>query len=88
MSAQFRIVRIESTSGFVLYHLDSPKQGHTAIASLRGRPCELAPTLASLYRNREGFDFEIEPGALPTEVVDDPRLRTACCVRSLTLNSG
>jgi len=88
MSALFHITRIEATQGFVLYHLDTPKQGHTAIVSFRGTRDDLEPTLATLHRHQAGFDFEIDSSPLPeTDDPDDPRLRAACRVHALTLRS-
>ena len=86
MVAAFHITHIEPTAAFVLYHLDAPKQGHTAIVAFRGGHEELAPTLATLHRRRSAFDFEIDPAPLPAH--DDPRLRAACRIRSLTLLPG
>lgn len=86
MPTVFHITHIEATPRFVLYHLDGAKQGIDAIVSFRRAPEQLEPTLAMLHRRHVGFDFEIEtePNEWPFE---DPRLRTACRVRALTLPS-
>ena len=82
MSSSFFVTRVEPTPTFTLYHLDSPKRGATAIVFFRDRPADLEPSLATLARNRQRFDFEAEPGAVDDP---DPRLRTACRIRALTL---
>lgn len=83
MPQSFRITHVEATPSFTLYHLDAPKQGTTAIVFLRSAPVELEPTLATLHRQGVPFDFEIEPWASPP---GDPRLRTACRIRALTVS--
>lgn len=83
MTDVFHITRIEPTPRFVLYHLDAAKSGATAIVSFRTAPGDLEPTLATLHRQRVGFDFEIDPAPLPA--CDDPRLKDACQIRALTV---
>ncbi len=81
----FHITHVEPTTTFTLFHLDVPKQGVTAIVSFRDAPNELEPTLTTVHRKRLGFDFEIDSGRTPHS--DDPRLQTACEIRTLTLPS-
>lgn len=83
MSSSFCITHVEPTSTFTLYHLDAPKQGATAIVFLHSAPVELEPTVATLHRHGLRFDFEIDPWPAPP---GDPRLRTACRIRALTLS--
>lgn len=85
MTSSYRITHIEPTSAFTLYHLDSPKQGATAIVFFRAAPAGLEPTLAALFHQRLRFDFETESDG---PLGDDPRLRCACRVRAVTLGSG
>ncbi len=83
MSRSFSITHIEPTETFTLYHLDTPKQGATAIVFFRCEPADLEPSLATLAHARRRFDFEVETEPEPLE--QDLRLRTACRIRSLTL---
>ncbi len=80
----FRIIHVEPTTQFTLYHLDTPKLGVTAIVSFRAAPTELEPTLTTVHRNRLCFDFEIETSRAAPH--DDPRLQTAAEIRALTLS--
>ncbi|MEM9456647.1 MAG: hypothetical protein AAGF11_20885 [Myxococcota bacterium] len=85
MSSSFTITHIEPTPTFTLYHLDTPKRGATAIVFFRHGPTDLEPSLAMLAQARQRFDFEVEP--VPVSDDADPRLRTACRIRALTLSS-
>lgn len=84
MSSSFSITHIEPTSAFTLYHLDAPKRGATAIVFFRDGPADLEPSLATLARHKQRFDFEPDP--IPSSREPDPRLRTACHIRALTLS--
>jgi len=83
MTRSYCITHVEPTPSYTLYHLDAAKQGVTAIVFLRAAPVELEPTLATLHRQGLRFDFEIDPWPTPPR---DPRLRTACRIRALTLS--
>lgn len=85
MSSSFAITHIEPTPTFTLYHLDTPKRGATAIVFFRHGPTDLEPSLAMLAQHRQRFDFEVESAPVSDET--DPRLRTACRIRALTLSS-
>lgn len=84
MSSSFAITHIEPTSTFTLYHLDTPKRGATAIVFFRDGPSGLEPSLATLAEHHQRFDFEVDPSAPLDDT--DPRLRTACQIRALTLS--